>query len=58
LVGTPEGKRILRRPGRRWKYIRMALREIGWEGGEWMHQTQDRDQWRGPVKKIMNPRVP
>jgi hypothetical protein len=31
LVGKSEGKRPLRRPGRRWKdNIRMDLREIGW----------------------------
>jgi len=25
--------------------IRMDLREIGWEGMNWMHLAQDRDQW-------------
>jgi hypothetical protein len=38
LVGKPEGKRKLGRPGRRWEdYIRMDLREIGWEGVDWLH---------------------
>jgi hypothetical protein len=23
----------------------MDLREIGWEGMDWMHLAQDRDQW-------------
>jgi hypothetical protein len=27
----------------------MGLREIEWEGADWMHLTQDRDQWRGPL---------
>jgi hypothetical protein len=34
LVGKPEGKRPLGRPGRRWEDgIRTALKEIGWGGG-------------------------
>jgi hypothetical protein len=24
----------------------MVLREIGWEGGDWMHLAQDRDKLR------------
>jgi hypothetical protein len=36
LVGKPEGRRPLRRPGHRWEdNIRMDLREIGWEGKVW-----------------------
>jgi hypothetical protein len=32
FVGTPEGKRQLGRPRRRWEDgIKMDLREIGWE---------------------------
>jgi hypothetical protein len=38
LVGKPEGKRPLIRPRRRWEdNIRMDLREIGWEGVDWMY---------------------
>jgi hypothetical protein len=40
LVGKSEGKRLLGRPRRRWKYgIRMDLREIGlgvWIGFDWL----------------------
>jgi hypothetical protein len=37
LVGKPEGKRPLGRPGRRWEDgIRMDLREIGLGGGGWI----------------------
>jgi hypothetical protein len=33
LVGKPEGKRRLERPGRKWvDNIKMDLREIGWGG--------------------------
>jgi hypothetical protein len=37
LVGKPEGKRPLGRPGRRWEdNIKMDLREVGWEGMDWI----------------------
>jgi hypothetical protein len=33
LVGTPDGKRPLGRPRRRWAdNIKMDLREVGWDG--------------------------
>jgi hypothetical protein len=38
--------------------IKMDLREIGWSGMDWIHLTQDRDQWRALVKTVMNLRVP
>jgi len=38
LVGKPEGKKPLRRPRCRWEdNIRIDVREIGWEGVDWMH---------------------
>jgi hypothetical protein len=37
LVGKPEGKRPLGRPRRRWvDNIEMGLREIGWDGMDWV----------------------
>jgi hypothetical protein len=37
LVETPEGKRPVGRPRRRWvDNIKMDLREIGWGGMEWI----------------------
>jgi hypothetical protein len=37
LVGKPEGKRPLGRPRSRWAdNIKMYLREIGWDGMEWI----------------------
>jgi hypothetical protein len=45
LVGKREGKRSLGRPRRRWgDNIRMDLREIWWDGVEWIHLAQDRNQ--------------
>jgi hypothetical protein len=36
----------------------MHLREIGWEGVDWMHLAQDRDQWQAIVNTLMNFQVP
>jgi hypothetical protein len=37
LVGRPEGKRPLERPGRRWEdNIKMNLREKGINGANWI----------------------
>jgi hypothetical protein len=59
LVGKPEGKRPLGRPGHGWENnIKMDLREIGWGGMDWIDLTQDRDQWRALVNTVMNLRVP
>jgi hypothetical protein len=37
--------------------IKMDLREIGWDGMDWMNLAQDRDQWRVLVNTVMNLRV-
>jgi len=34
--------------------IRMDLRELGWEGMDWMHVAQNRDQWWALVNMVMN----
>jgi hypothetical protein len=36
----------------------MDLREIGWDGMDWIDLTQNRDQWRALVNTVMNLRVP
>jgi hypothetical protein len=38
--------------------IRMDLREIGWDGMDWIDLAQDRDQWRALVNAVMSLRVP
>jgi hypothetical protein len=59
LVGKPEGKRPQGRPRCRWvENINIDLREIGWDGMDWIGLAQDRDQWRALVNMVMNLRVP
>ena len=59
LVGKTEGKRLLRRPRRRWvDNIRMVIQEVecGYVG--WIGLAQGRDRWRTLVSAVMNLRVP
>jgi hypothetical protein len=36
----------------------MDLREIGWEGVDWIHMSQDRNQWQALVNTLMDIHVP
>jgi hypothetical protein len=55
LVGKPEWKRPLERPRHRWEdNIRIDLREIGWEGVNWINLAQDWDQWRAVVNTVVS----
>jgi hypothetical protein len=59
LVGKAEGKRPLGRRRRRWvDNIKMDLREIRWDGIDWIDVAQYRDRWRALVNTVMNLRVP
>jgi hypothetical protein len=59
LVGKQEGKRSLGRQRRKWvDSIKIDLREIKWDGLDWIDLAQDRDQWRTLVNTVMNLRVP
>ena len=54
-MGKPEGKRPLGRARRRWENnIRMDLREVGYDPGEWIHVAENRDQWRVYIRALMN----
>jgi hypothetical protein len=58
LGGNPVEKRPLGRPRRRWvDNVKMNLRDIGWDGTDWIDLAQDRDQWRALVNAVMNLRV-
>jgi hypothetical protein len=59
LVGRPEGRRSLGRPGHRWEdNIRMDLRYKGFGDADWIHLAQDRDRLRALVNTVMNLPVP
>jgi hypothetical protein len=59
LVGKPEGMRPLGRPRSRWvDNTKMDLREIGWDGMDWIDLAQYRDQRRALVNTVMDLRVP
>jgi hypothetical protein len=59
LVGTPEGRRPLGRPKRRWlNNIRMDLVEVEWGDVDWIGLAQDRNRWRALVYCVLNLLVP
>jgi hypothetical protein len=59
VFGSPEGRRPLGRPIRKWENnIKMGLREIEFGDVDWIHWAQDRDRWRALVNTVMNLRVP
>jgi hypothetical protein len=61
LVGRPEGKRLLGRPGGRWEdNTEKDLQEAIFGGMDWIALAQHRDGWRAVVNvnAVMNLRVP
>ena len=59
LLGKPEERRPLGRPGRRWvDNIRIDLQEVRRGYMDWNGLAQDRDSWRTLVSAVMNLRVP
>jgi hypothetical protein len=53
-VGKPDGKRPLGRPKHRWvDNIKIDLREVGWDGMDWVYLAQDRHQWRALLNTVM-----
>jgi hypothetical protein len=38
--------------------IKIDVREIGWDGRDWIELAQDRDQWMVLVNTVMNLRIP
>ena len=58
LVGKPEGKRHLGRPGAGWENIQTDCKETRMESVDWFDLAQDTDIWRAVVYTVMNLRVP
>jgi hypothetical protein len=59
LVETPEGKRPLGRPRRRWNdNIKMSLQEVRCGFMDWIKLAEDREKWRALVNVVIYIRVP
>jgi hypothetical protein len=59
LMGKPEKKRPLGRPRLRCvDNIKIDLREIVWDGMDWIDLPQDKERWRDLVNTVMNIRGP
>jgi hypothetical protein len=58
FIGKPEGKRPHGRTGHRWENIGMDLREMGWEGMDWMHLAEGQGTALGSCEHDMNLWVP
>jgi hypothetical protein len=57
LVGKCEGQRPLGRYTGRYRWeedVTVDLKEIEWDGVEWIHLAQDRDRWCAVVDVVMN----
>jgi hypothetical protein len=55
LVGTPERKRPIERPGCRWENnVKMDFQEMGWDSLHWIDLARDRNRWRAVVNAVMN----
>ncbi|KAJ4443369.1 hypothetical protein ANN_05037 [Periplaneta americana] len=61
LVSRPDALNVTPQvwtPRRRWEdNIKMDLREVGYDGRNWINLAQDRDRWLSYVKAAMNFRV-
>jgi hypothetical protein len=56
--GNSEGKSSLGRRSCRWEdSIKIDLKQVGWEGVDWVELAQNKDKWRAVFKMIMNLRV-
>ena len=59
LVETPEAKRPLGRPRRRWEdNIKLDLQKVGCGSMDWIELAQDKDRWRALANVVMNLWVP
>jgi hypothetical protein len=55
LVGRPDGKRPLGRPGSKWEHnIKIELQEVAWGDMDWNDMVRDRNKWREFMNAVMN----
>jgi hypothetical protein len=54
-VGKAEGKRPLGRPRRKWVgNIKIDLREMAWDGMDWIALAENSSQWKALANTVMN----
>jgi hypothetical protein len=59
IGGNARRKETTGKTRRRWvDNIKMDLREIVWDGMNWIDLAQTMDQWRALVNTVINLRVP
>jgi hypothetical protein len=59
VVVKPEGKRPHAKLLHRWECnVKIDLKDMGWEGMEWINLVKDVDEWQAVVKTVMDPWVP
>jgi len=55
LIEKPEEKKKVGRPRYIWKdNIKVDLKGIRWDSMDWIHLSQDRDQWQAVMNTVMN----
>jgi hypothetical protein len=55
LVRKPEGRRPLGRPRHRWEdNKRMYLKEVEWDGADWLYLAKEGDHWWALVNKPLD----
>jgi hypothetical protein len=59
LIGRPKGTRPLGKPRcTREDNIRMDIKEMWWQGMDWIRLVQSMEHWRALVNTVMKLRVP
>ena len=58
-MGKPERKKPLGRSRCRWgDNIKMDLKEVGCDPGDWIDLAEDKNQWQPYVRAVMNLQIP
>jgi hypothetical protein len=58
FVGTAKGKGPPGISRFRIDNVKIDIKESGWEGVDWIHLAQDRDQWQALVNIVMDLHIP
>ena len=58
LVGRPDGKGPLGRPGHKWEHnIKTDLQELAWGDMDWSDTARNRNKWRKIMNAVINIRL-